>query len=161
MDWKKWIASHVSGTPTSLSWVERCFPIPVVTYGVTKYGPADGKAVWPGTRLMTLQQFGCTVLEGNVVFSWDFGLTIPGPDMPAVVPVDKSSVRFAVADLLALRKYETQERGVDPTTKQVVVKPLTVYAFFLQEGVDLVHIEVHDMKEKLDGEKVEIIVGRN
>ena len=159
MNWKKWIASRVSGTPMDLSWAQRCFPIPVATYGITKWGP-DGEPVWPGTRRMTLQRFGCRVEEGNVIFSWELGLTIPGADMPEVVQVDPGSISFAVQDLLTIRKLETTVRGIDPTTHKPVTKPITVYAFYVQEGDDLLNIEIVDMKESLDGEKVEIKVAR-
>ena len=51
MDWKKWIATNVRGTPMSLSWLPKCFPLPVANYGITKWGP-DGQPA-ASTKQMT------------------------------------------------------------------------------------------------------------
>lgn len=158
MDWKKWIANNVRGTPMSLAWLPKCFPIPVANYGVTKWG-ADGKPA-ANTKQMTFANLDVTTDNTNVTIAWEYGMTVPSPEAPKAVAVDPGSITFAAADLLGLRKMETKVQGVDPKTGQVDERDVEVYAFYVSEGADLLVIEVVDVKESLDGDKVKIEIAK-
>lgn len=157
MDWKKWIATHVRGTPMSLSWLPKCFPIPVANYGVTPW--EDGKPV-ESTKQMTFANLNVLADEQKVYITWEYGMTVPSPETPKAVEVDQGGVEFPVGDVLAIRKMEVTLPGMDPTTQKMVEKPAEVYAFYIQEGQRLLTIEVVDVKESLDGEKVKIEIAK-
>ena len=148
MDWKKWIATHVRGTPMSLAWLEQAFPIPVATYGVTLWGP-DGTPT-RSTKQMTLANLHAHLEDGTITFSWDYGLTVPGPDMPQIVQVDAGRIVLRAADVIALRKLETRIRGPNPRTGEPIDKAIEVHAFYVLEGESLLVIEIMDMKEDFD-----------
>lgn len=150
MNWKKWIASRIGGTPMSASWLPKCFPIPVALYGVTKF-EADGSST--GTKQMTLINMR-VVVGTSIVLSWDSGVTVPCAQLPKAVQVDAGRIAVVVADLLALRKMEVQWPLLDPVTRKSTLKERPVYAFYVQEGDGLLAIEVMDLQETLDGEQV-------
>lgn len=152
MDWKKWIASRVSGQPTSVGWLPKCFPILVALYGVTKL-EADGSSI--GTKQITFMNM--TVAVGELItLCWERGLTVPSAQLPQATAVDAGSIAFAARDILALRKQEVPWPLLDPVTKTATVKNRPVYAFYVQEGDGLLVIEIMDLQESLDGEQVSV-----
>lgn len=157
MDWKKWIATNARGTPMSLSWLPKCFPVPVANYGVTPWAEGKPKA---STKQMTFANLDVTTDQQRLYITWEYGMTVPNPDAPKAVEIDKGGVDFAISDLLTIRKLEVQLPGVDPLSRQVVTKPAEVYGFYVREGEDLLVIEVVDVKESLDGEKVDIEIAK-
>jgi hypothetical protein len=161
MDWKKWIATNVRGTPMSLSWLPKCFPLPVANYGVTKWG-ADGKPA-EGTKQMTFANLTVGVDEPNttVTIAWEYGMTVPSQEAPKPVAIDPGSISFPVADLFTIRKLETKVQGVDPTSGEVTQKDVEIYGFYVREGDGLLVIEIVDVKESLEGDTVKIEIAKS
>jgi hypothetical protein len=161
MDWKKWIATNVRGTPMSLTWLPKCFPLPVANYGVTKWG-ADGKPT-SGTKQMTFANLDVAAdrASATVTISWQYGMTVPSPETPKPVAIDPGSISFPMTDVYTIRKMETKVQGVDPTSGEVVVKDVEVYAFYVREATELLVIEVVDMKENLEGDTIKIEIAKS
>ena len=162
MNWKKWIATNVRGTPMSLSWLPKCFPIPVANYGITKWGE-DGKPT-DHTKQMTFANLNVVESpppDAKVTISWEYGMTVPNPNMPQAVQIAAGDISFAVSDVLAVRKMETQVSGVDPVSGEQMTKDVEVYAFYVAEGTGLLVIEIVDVKENLDGEPVRIEIAKS
>jgi len=145
MDWTAWIKKNVQGAPIALDALVDAFPRPVVTYGITKWGPKGEPA--SSTKRMSLADFVVAQITPKILqISWSSGMTTPSPETPKAVMVDPGSISFAVQDVLAARKMTVQLAGQHPQTGAPIEQEADVYGLYVREGEGLLVIEMLDIK---------------